>query len=485
MAKPETRKTTFIQALLPVAFLFVLIIYGLVGRPEFLHQQPLPLEIIFLAGSVFAIAQLRFLGVQWEEIQKGIVKKLSKALPALFILFAIGLIIGSWIVSGTIPMLVYYGIKIINTDYIYVLAFFVPVIFSTFTGTSWGSIGTIGVVIMGIAITVNAHTGITAGAIIGGAYFGDKMSPLSDTTNIAALAVEVKLYDHIRSMMYSTIPSAIIALAAFFILGFVYPAEHLQGTTQQVEITLNSISSMFNFSWFLLVPPAIVLWGSIKKRATIPVLLTSTVVAVVLAFIFQRFTFFDVMQTIYKGFDTKMAFWINSTPENIDTLFNRGGLYELSEPIIISIIVFVYIGSIDKIDAMTIIVTRLFRFAKKRSTVIISSLFSTAITNAMTSNQFATSFVVGDAFITKYDKLKIPRKVLSRSLEDYGTMIESLVPWTTSSIFIVATLGVSYADYWHWQLLSLTNLVVAPILAITGIGCFYKQKKGDTKIKEE
>jgi NhaC family Na+:H+ antiporter len=242
---------------------------------------------------------------------------------------------------------------------------------------------------------------------------------------------------------------------------------------------------MFNFSWFLLVPPAIVLWGSIKKRATIPVLLTSTVVAVVLAFIFQRFTFFDVMQTIYKGFDTKMAFWINSTPENIDTLFNRGGLYELSEPIIISIIVFVYIGSIDKIDAMTIIVTRLFRFAKKRSTVIISSLFSTAITNAMTSNQFATSFVVGDAFITKYDKLKIPRKVLSRSLEDYGTMIESLVPWTTSSIFIVATLGVSYADYWHWQLLSLTNLVVAPILAITGIGCFYKQKKGDTKIKEE
>ncbi len=136
-------------------------------------------------------------------------------------------------------MLVYFGIKIINTDYIYVLAIFVPVVFSTVTGTSPGSIGTIGVVIMGIAITVNAHLGITAGAIIGGAYFGDKMSPLSDTTNIAALAVEVKLYDHIRSMTYTTFPSAIVALVIFFVLGFIYPTKKLHATTQQVEITLS------------------------------------------------------------------------------------------------------------------------------------------------------------------------------------------------------------------------------------------------------
>ena len=477
MSKPIEKKVTFLQSLLPVAFLFSVIIYGLVVRPVFLHQEALPLEIVFLSASIFAITQLRILGFAWEEIQESIINKLNKALPTLFILFAIGLIIGSWIVSGTIPMLVYYGIKIINTDYIYVLAFFVPIVFSTVTGTSWGSIGTIGVVIMGIAITVNAHLGITAGAIIGGAYFGDKMSPLSDTTNIAALAVEVKLYDHIRSMTYTTFPSAIIALIAFFILGFIYPAENMPGAPEQVKVTLNSISSIFNFSWFLLIPPAIILYGSIRKKATIPVLLTSTVIAVVLAFIFQGFKFSDVIQTIYKGFDTKMAFWIEEVPENINQLFNRGGLYELSEPIIISIMVFVYIGTIDKINAMTTIVERVFRFAKKRSSVIISSLLSSSITNAMTSNQYATSFVVGDAFIKKYDKLKIPRKVLSRSLEDYGTMIESLVPWTTTTIFIVATLGVSYADYWHWQILSLTNIIVAPILAITGIGCFYKERK--------
>jgi len=483
MTKPKEKKANFLQALLPVVFLFIVIIYGLVLRPVFFHQEALPLEIVFLTASIFAITQLRILGYKWEEIQESIINKLKKALPTLFILFAIGLIIGSWIVSGTIPMLVYYGIKIINTDYIYVLAFFVPIIFSTVTGTSWGSIGTIGVVIMGIAITVNAHLGITAGAIIGGAYFGDKMSPLSDTTNIAALAVEVKLFDHIQSMTYTTFPSAIISLIVFFVLGFIYPAENLPGATEQVDITLNSIASIFNFSWFLLIPPAIILYGSIRKKATIPVLLTSTVIAVVLAFIFQNFKFSDVIQTIYKGFDTEMAFWVKEVPENINQLFNRGGLYELSEPIIISIMVFVYIGTIDKINAMTTIVGRVFRFAKKRSSVILSSLVSSSLTNAMTSNQYATSFVVGDAFVKKYDNLKIPRKVLSRSLEDYGTMIESLIPWTTTTIFIVATLGVSYADYWHWQILSLTNIIVAPILAITGIGCFYKEKR-DKKVNK-
>lgn len=479
MGDTEGKKITFIHALLPVSFLFSVIIYGFILRPYVFEQESLPLEIVFLSGSIFAISQLMIMGYSWEEIQESIIAKLNKAMPTLFILLAIGLIIGSWIVSGTIPMLVYYGIKIINADYIYVLAFLVPVVFSTVTGTSWGSIGTIGVVIMGVATAVNAQLGITAGAIIGGAYFGDKMSPLSDTTNIAALAVDVKLYAHIRSMMYTTMPSAAITLIVFFVLGFTNPADELPATIVQVEETLNSISSIFNFNLFLLLPPVIVLYGSISKKATIPTLLASTVVATALAFYFQDFRFADVVQTIYKGFNTDMAHWRHTIPPNVSELFNRGGLYELSDPVIISILVFVYIGAIDKINAMTIIVGRVFSFAKSRSTVIISSLLSAGITNAMTSNQYATSFVVGDAFVKEYDAFNIPRKVLSRSLEDYGTMIESLVPWTTTSVFIVATLGISYGEYWHWQLLSLINMIVAPLLAISGIGCFYGEGKKD------
>jgi len=165
-----------------------------------------------------------------------------------------------------------------------------------------------------------------------------------------------------------------------------------------------------------------------------------------------------------------------SVPENISALFNRGGLYALSEPIIIALLVFLFIGMLDTIDAIPTIVEKVFAFAKSRSSVIVSSLIATGITNGMTGNQYATSFIVGEAFKSKYDDLKIPRKVLSRSLEDYGTMIESLIPWHPTALFMVSVMGVAVGDYWYWQLLSLINLVIAPLMAMLGIGCFLQDE---------
>ena len=428
-----------------------------------------------MMAAFFAIAELLVLGYEWTDIQKSIVKKLSKGFPAILILFAIGVIIGTWIISGTIPMLIHFGINLIHPSYIYILAFIIPIVFSTLTGTSWGSIGTIGVVIIGVAAVIDANLGITAGAIVGGAFFGDKLSPLSDTTNIAAMATEVDLYDHIQSMMITTLPSAIIAAIIYFILGFIYPPSFLSGETQQVSITLSAISSIFNFNIWLLIPPLIVLIGSIKKMATLPTLLTSSLSAATLALIFQPYTSTDVMVTINKGFNTEMAYWSYDLPDNISILFNRGGLYELNEAIIFSIMVFVFIGTIDLINSMPSIVNKTFGQIKSKSSIIISSLFATAFTNGITSNQSATSFIIGDAFGKRYDDNGISRKVLSRSIEDYGTMFESLVPWHATAIFLTTTLGVSYSEYWNWQLLSLINLVIAPTLAILGKGCYYKK----------
>ena len=156
-------------------------------------------------------------------------------------------------------------------------------------------------------------------------------------------------------------------------------------------------------------------------------------------------------------------------------MVNRGGLYYLAEPIITAMIIFIYIGTLDHINAMPIVIDKIFGFAKNRSAIILSSLGATAFTNAMTSNQYATTFIVGDAFKSKFDQLGISRKVLSRSLEDTGTMLESIVPWSSTALFIVATLGIPVADYWHWQFLSLINFIIAPALAVIGIGCFYKK----------
>ncbi|WP_420602629.1 Na+/H+ antiporter NhaC [Flagellimonas sp.] len=464
------------QLLLPVIFLFVLISFGLVIGPNYLGLKQFPLEIIFLLAAVFSASQLMILGYTWKQIQKAVVKKIAKGFPIILIFFSIGILIGSWMISGTIPMFVYYGIKIINPDYIYIIAFIVSIVFSMLTGTSWGSIATIGVVVIGIASIAGVDLGITAGAIIGGAFFGDKMSPLSDTTNLASAATGVKLYDHIHSMMYTTVPSAIIAATIFFSLSFVYPPSAEIGSSATSEETLTAINSLFNFNVLLIIPPAIILYGSIKRKPTVPVMLFSAFAACVLSAIFQDYSLQDLVQTLLKGYHVDMAIWETAVPDNVATLFNRGGLYALNEAIFFTFMVFIFIGILDLVKAMPTLVNIVFKGVKKKWTLIISSLIATAFTNAFTSNQSATSFIIGDAFKPAYDKLGVSRKVLSRSIEDYGTMIETLIPWTASTLFVVATLGVSYADYWHWQLLSLLNIFIAPLLAITGIGCFRNER---------
>jgi len=468
---------SFKLKILPVLFLGLLIFYGMVLRPKVYDQPPFPLEVVFMIAAVFAIGQLLILGFKWETIQESIILKLSRGFPDILILFSIGVIIGTWMVSGTIPMLIYYGINLINPNYIYLLAFLIPIVFSMLTGTSWGSIGTIGVVIIGVSSVINANLGITAGAIVGGAFFGDKLSPLSDTTNLAAMATEVDLYKHINSMMVTTFPSALLAASIYFFLGFIYPPIGDEINSSLVNETLDSISSMFNFNIWLLIPPLIVLAGSIKKLATLPTLLTSSISAAFIALIFQPYSSANIMSSIHKGFNAEMAYWINSSTDNINILFSRGGLYELNEAIIFSIMVFVFIGTIDLIDSMPSIVDRVFSLVKTKAGLIVSSLLTTGFTNSITSNQSATSFIIGDAFKRRYDKYKISRKVLSRSIEDYGTMLESLIPWHATTIFLTATLGVAYSDYWYWQVLSLINLVLAPSLAILGIGCFYKKTR--------
>lgn len=469
-------QVSFTAAVLPILFLLALIIYGVVLRPNIWGQSNLPLEMIFLLAASFAIAELMILKVPWLEIQTAISEKLAKAFPALLILFCIGLIIGSWIISGTIPMLIYYGIKWINPMFIYFLSFVILIIFSLLTGTSWGSIGTVGVVVLGVAVAKDAHLGITAGAIIGGAFFGDKLSPLSDTTNMAAMATDVDLYDHIRSMMYTTLPSAIIAATVFLIMGWVSPPLVTDADNPEVLATLANIEKLFNFNLLLLLPPVFVLIGSFRKWPTLPTLIGCTLLAAGLALIFQPFDLEQVITTLLHGFDLEMTVYADEMPERIHALFERGGLYALIEPIVFALFVFVFIGVLDIIDTMPRLVHKLFGFADSRKKTILSSLAATGLTNALTSNQYATSFIIGDAFKHKYDEMKIERKVLSRSIEDYGTMLESALPWTASTIFATTALGISYASYAPWHLMSFINLIVAPTIAILGIGCFYKKE---------
>jgi len=481
---PPNRTVTFAQALWPILFLLGLVLYGLILRPQVFGLPAFPLEVVFVLAATFAVTELVILGHSWDAIEATIIQKLTKALPAFFIFFAIGLIIASWMISGTIPMLIVYGLKLIHPSVLYLSAFLVPVVFSMLTGTSWGSAGTVGVVIIGISSALGGNLGITAGAVVGGAFFGDKLSPLSDTTNIAALAADVNVFEHIRSMLYTTVPSALIACTAYTILGFTAPPAASSGGADRVQPFIDSLESIYAFNPLLLLPPIIVLAGSLGKKPTVPTLIVSTLTACGLALIFQPFPLADVFQSLYKGFDTSMAPWATGVTENVTTLLDRGGLFALIDAIVVAIMVFIFIGAMDHVKAIDTVVNRVFSFAKKQTTVILSTLAASAVTNALTSNQYATSFIVADAFKAKYDALGVSRKVLSRSLEDTGTMVESVVPWHPTSVFMVATLGVPFAAYAPWQLLSLANFIVAPLIAILGIGLFANEGKAGRGMRQ-
>ena len=473
-------RISFLKAITPIAFFFLLLIYGLFIHPVWVGEKMLPLEVLVLLSISFGCFYMLRLGYSWDTIQKHIVAKVSESLPVIFILFAIGVLIGSWMVSGTIPMLISYGISIINPDWIYIFTFIICIIFSLLTGTSWGSAGTIGVVMLGITQVFDANIAITAGAIVGGSFFGDKLSPLSDTTNIASLATGVPLYEHIHSMLFTTGPAAILAACIYIYLSPSLGGDVTQGGVENIALineTINDLDSIFNFNLILLLPMLIVIYGTVKKKSIFLTLLNSSWVAMLLAFIFQDFSLTDVFAAFKSGFNTNMASVPVAKDSPVLAILNRGGLYNLIDGIVVSLLVFTFIGVLDVINAIEVSIRSIMNRIKKRYQLIATALTSTWITNLTTSNQYATSFIIGTAFSKKFDEMEVDRKVLSRSIEDAGTMMENLMPWTPTGIFMAATLGVAPFDYAPYQFLSLINIVIAYFFAFTGIACFYNSRK--------
>ena len=365
-------------------------------------------------------------------------------------------------------MLIYFGIQLIHPNYIYVIAFFLTIMFSSLTGTSWGSIGTIGVVIISISLMINADIGITAGAIIGGAYFGDKLSPLSDTTNLAAIATNVGVTTHIRSMLVTTLPSAFLAALIFFLLG-ISNNSNIMLNSSNLKPILDGIISMFNFNSLLLLPPIIVLFGSLNGMKIIPIFLISSCLSIILCLIFQSFSFHDIFISLYKGFNINMSLnpkITNEDQELFKNLFNRGGVYAMKEVIFFTFMVLIFVGSNELIGSIKRTINKILRFIKYKYELIIFSLFASAFTNSLTSNQSATSFIVGESLSEKFNSAKISRNILSRSIEDYGTILESLIPWHASTYYITQTINVPIEQYWRWHFFALINIIIAPLIIL-------------------
>lgn len=459
------KKPTFLQAIIPIVAMILLlgVGYGVMGlRPE----------ILMLVSAAIAGVIAMSLGYTWDDIMDSIVGKLSKTMPAILILIIVGALIGSWMIGGTIPMMVYYGLKIINPRFIIITSFIVTAFVSICTGTSWGSAGTIGVALMGVASGMGVPLPIAAGAIVSGAYFGDKMSPLSDTTNLAPIAAGSKLYEHIGHMIYTTGPAFIIAAIVYIIAGFNLPVS-TAATPEKVTTILSTLDLMFNWNLLLLLPPAIVLYGSIRKKPTIPVMLISSVVALANSVIFQNFSLQQAFEATISGFNISMlsipGFDAANVIPDIPRLLNRGGMNSMLGTVLIAFCAYGFAGAISVSGSLDIVLERLLRSVKSTGSLIVATIVSCLTAVCVTSNGQLSILIPGEMFRKTYIKRGLHPKNLSRTLEDSATVTEPLVPWTAAGVYMATTLGVPTLEYLPWAVLCYLGLVFAIIWGYTGL----------------
>lgn len=458
------KKPTFAQAITPIIFMMVTLVVG-VGYMK-LKAEPILIIVAFLSG-IIAIK----LGYSWDEMQKGIVEKISMSMPAILILWSVGALIGAWMFSGVIPMIIYYGVEIINPRFLLVTAFLITAVFSTITGTSWGSVGTIGVAIMGIAGGLGVSLPATAGAVVAGSYFGDKLSPLSDTTNLAPLAAGSTLYEHIKHMLYTTIPATIVSLIVYFVAGLGSGAAG--STAEAVNALQINLDAMFNWSILLWVPVILILVGSFAKWPTIPTMLGSALVAVVIGMFIQGFTLKNGFLALISGFTVKMTGYEGEVTKDILTLLNRGGAVSMAGTTILVFCAMGFAGIMSVTGMLDVVLEAITSRVKTTSGIIISTIASCFTVAFVTGNSYLSILLPGQLFNSVYKKYNLQAKNLSRTLEDSGTVLVPLIPWSAAGAYMTATLGVETLDYLPWAVLCYMGIVFAIIFALTGIGIAY------------
>lgn len=472
------REATFAIAILPVLILGI--IMG-VGFGIYRYS----VEVLLLISSFITIIITMIYGTTWEEISDAITQKVAKAFMAIFIFVFVGMIIGSFMLSGTIPMLIYYGLQMLSPSLFLVTAFIICIIVSVCTGTSFGCVGTVGLALIGVASGLGVNLAAAAGAIISGAYFGDKMSPLSDTTNLAPVAAGCTLFEHISHMCYTTVPSSIICLIVYFIAG--QSSSVVAGVDDSVATEmLNGLSSLFEFNLFLLIPLLIVLVGSIMGKPTIPVMFTATVAAWLVAVIFQGNTIGDCITAAFSGFSMSMSGIDETTISTaVQTLVVRGGMTSMTTTLLKVLCAFVFAGAMTAAGFMEIILNKLKSFVHSDGTLILVTVIATIIVSVVVGNAYIPLLLCGELFAEAFKERGLHAKNLSRTLEDAGSVVIPLVPWSAGGAYMTSTLGVSTFEYAPWAVFCYTGFIIAIIYGFTGKCLARIEKKETDTIKSD
>jgi len=455
------KKPTLFQALIPILFLILFLALNV----KFFADDTLGganQMALILAAMVAGIIAWR-LGLSWNSVRDGIVKSIGSAMPSILILFLIGSLAGTWMISGVVPALVYYGLKILNPTIFLFAAVVICSIVSLATGSSWSTVATIGIALLGIGSAMGIREGIVAGAIISGAYFGDKMSPMSDTTNLAPAMAGTDLFTHIRYMVYTTGPTILITMIIFLIMGFTYD---FKSTPGDIESVLSAIKSSFNITPWLFIVPVFLIVIIIRKVPPVPSLLAGTLLGGIFAIIFQpqiidqvsgidgsyiKSSYIALMQSMFGPVE------IHTVNESVNELLSTRGMAGMLNTIWLIIAAMVFGGVMESAGLLMRITQSVIKYVKSTTALVASTVGTCIFFNVTASDQYISIVVPGRMYAKTFRDMKLKPELLSRTLEDSGTVTSVLIPWNTCGATQASVLGVptmTYAPFAFFNLIS-------------------------------
>jgi NhaC family Na+:H+ antiporter len=460
--KGQAKAPSILDALIPILFLIALLIVNIriFGNDSLEGSNQI---VLILSAAVAGSIAVFKLEMTWDAIQDGIVKSISSAMSAILILFLIGALAGTWLMSGIVPAMIYYGLKVLSPEIFLFAACFISAVVSVATGSSWTTVATVGVALLGIGKALGFEEGIIAGAIISGAYFGDKMSPLSDTTNLAPAMAGTDLFTHIRHMTKTTAPTMIITLLLFLVIGLNYETA---GNVEDVKAISEVISSRFNISGWLFVVPVMVVLMIVNKVPAIPALLVGSLLGGIFAVIFQpeiiAVVAADTGSYLYLSFKAMMMalygeIAIVTDNEVINELLVTGGMAGMLNTIWLIVCAMVLGGIMEVSGMLRVMAEAVIRKVHSVGSLIASTAATCIFFNITTSDQYLAILVPGRMYADVYKKRGLKPENLSRTLEDSATVTSVLVPWNTCGATQASVLGVAtltYAPYCFFNIIS-------------------------------
>ena len=461
------KQPSLLDCLIPMTCLIIMLSAGVIYFGDNSSYGPNQIALLLSTGVAIIIGLKN--GYHWEHMEQAIIQGISLSLGAVLILLAVGSLIGTWLLSGTVPTLIYYGLQILSPQWFYPAACIICGIVAMSIGSSWTTAATIGVALIGIAQGLDLSLEITAGAIISGAYFGDKISPLSETTNLAPAIAGSELFAHIRYMLWTTVPSISITLIIFTFLGFSENASHLDAT---INTLVNQLDNQFNISILNLIPLLVLIALAMKRCPAFLAVALGAIIAGIWAFLFQSELIMSLANNNPDKFSANLivvwsAFFdgvsIKTGDLELDKLLSGGGMSSMLNTVWLIICALSFGAIIEYLGMLKKLLDLILRSAKSTGDLILSTVITCIGTNVVTADQYIAIVMPGRMYKDEYTKQGLDPLVLSRTLEDSGTITSPLVPWNTCGAYMYSVLMVNPLDYIFYCFFNLIN----PLLAIT------------------